>query len=324
MSHDSRRRAFTLIELLVVIAIIAVLIGLLLPAVQKVRDAAARMSCQNKMKQLALAHHNYHDAVGNLVRSATIGNQLSWTVYILPYIEGDNLYKSISQAAGAYTDTGKNTPYGLTRVEAFLCPIGLTDREVTTAPHNVTPAEFIPANTGEGPYTIHYYGFNGPLGTNPTSGQSYPVLVLPNGTIPTHENAQLAISGMLLKDFTIKLSDVTDGTSNTLLLGEMSWFVEKSGTTSVDTYGTRYRSWLRGSNGDGFVVSARNVVNGINSIYNVNLTQPFNNIPMGSQHSGGANFAFGDGSVKFIRESIDINTYKALASRNGGETLGDY
>src|SRR5438477_4293140 len=243
MFRRTGRRGFTLIELLVVIAIIAILIGLLLPAVQKVREAGARVKCQNKIKQIVLAIHNYHDAYGVMVKTADRSNELSWTVFILPFIEQDALDRQISKAIGLYTDTGKNTPYGLTRVESFLCPSGLTDREVTTAPHNVTPSEFIPPNNGEGPYTTHYYGINGPRGLNPGTGMQYPVFTTPTGAIPTHEGVPLAASGMMQRDTTLRLTDATDGTSNTLLIGEMSWWVE------TPTYGTRYRSWLRGTNG---------------------------------------------------------------------------
>jgi prepilin-type processing-associated H-X9-DG protein len=214
-----------------------------------------------------------------------------------------------------------------------LCPSGLTDREVTTAPHNVTPSEFIPPTTGEGPYTTHYYGINGPRGANPAGGQ-YPVFTRPDGTVPMHENAPLAASGMMQRDTPLHLTDATDGTSNTLLIGEMSWWVER--TTPLPGWGTRYRSWLRGTNGavsgttydpnnyPGFNVGARNINYAINSVFTANVTVPYNDVPMGSMHSGGANFGLGDGSVRFIRETIDMNTYRALASRNGGEVLGDY
>jgi prepilin-type processing-associated H-X9-DG protein len=114
---------------------------------------------------------------------------------------------------------------------------------------------------------------------------------------------------------------VTDGTSNTLLFAEMSWV--------SPTYGTRYRSWLRGGDQGAaavgaFVVGCRNVTNPINAILTANLIVPFNDVPFGSMHSGGANFALGDGSVRFIRESIDLNTYRALASRDGREVVSDY
>ena len=324
MSSRSHRfgGGFTLIELLVVIAIIAILIGLLLPAVQKVREAAARMKCQNQIKQIALAVHNYHDVNSQLPPSADHVNQLSWHVFILPFIEQTALFDQISKAPGAYTDAGKNTPFGLTRVAAYICPSCPIDREQTAAPHNATPSEFIPANTGEGPYTTHYYGVNGPRGTNAATGQAYQV-VMSGTTTPTHEGVPVAAQGMFQKDSKVTLTTITDGTSNTLMIAEMSWFVQ---TTS---YGTRYRSWLRGTNGNpgvvtGFVVGSRNVTNAINSIFTANVVVPYNDVPFGSMHTGGANFGLGDGSVRFIQQSIDMNTYRALASRNGGEVIANF
>src|SRR5262245_50183030 len=112
MSRYRARRGFTLIELLVVIAIIAVLIGLLLPAVQKVREAAARMQCANNLKQLGLALHNYHDSNRTLPPAFVARTQLSWHVLILPYVEQDNLFRAMdTTTAGAYTITNRNNPH---------------------------------------------------------------------------------------------------------------------------------------------------------------------------------------------------------------------
>jgi prepilin-type processing-associated H-X9-DG protein len=126
---------------------------------------------------------------------------------------------------------------------------------------------------------------------------------------------------MFQRDGKITMTSITDGTSNTMMIAEMAWVQQ--------TFGTRYRTWVRG--GDeyagviagrpSFVVSARNLQNPINSILRTNLIAPYNDMPFGSMHSGGMNACLGDGSVRFIRESIDMATYRALGSRNGGEVL---
>jgi prepilin-type N-terminal cleavage/methylation domain-containing protein/prepilin-type processing-associated H-X9-DG protein len=303
------RSGFTLIELLVVIAIIAILIGLLLPAIQKVREAANRAKCQNQLKQLALACHNYHDSNRSLPRSFVVSNQLSWHVYVLPYIEQDALFNLINKADGPYTMMGKNDPYGLTKVPGLLCPSSPVEKMALGAPNHVNPPDLVPPNTGLPPWTTHYYGINGPRGTNPATGQAYTTL---SGT---HEGVPVAGQGMFHRDRNIRLTDVTDGTSNTIMIGEMSWDSAR--------FGTRYRSWLRGG-GTGFAVGCRNVTNAINSMFIASLIVPYNDIPMGSMHPGGANFGMGDGSVRFIRQTIDMPLYRSLASRDGGEVLGDF
>lgn len=314
-----QRTAFTLIELLVVIAIIAILIGLLLPAVQKVREAAARMQCQNQIKQIALAVHNYHDANGALPPCHVSNVQLGWHVFILPYMEGDNQFRAMDTTTNGNFSTvpNRNNPHGLTRIKNYLCPSSPIEKMLVVAPHNWNNPDRVPGTaTGEPPFTIHYYGITGPRGDFPNTNTPYPV------TTGRHDNVPMATSGMFQPDrfgtaanSPIRLTSVTDGTSNTIMIAEQSW---------TSTFGTRYRSWLRGGDGGFFSPGARNITNAINSGKIANRIAQYNDVPMGSEHTGGANFSLGDGSVRFIRDSIDIVTYRALASRNGGEVLGDY
>jgi prepilin-type N-terminal cleavage/methylation domain-containing protein/prepilin-type processing-associated H-X9-DG protein len=318
-----RRRAFTLIELLVVIAIIAVLIGLLLPAVQKVREAAARMSCQNKIKQIGLAIHNYHDANGGMPPSMSDVSGMGWQVLVLPYLEMDSLYRQMDHTTAGmnHTIAKRNDPFGLTRVNAYLCPAAQLERQ-GRGPTDNSNAGFVdlipPTAAGEPAYTTHYYGLNGPRGNHPVTGAVYPVGTTVHETVPTGR------TGMFQrKVFAISIAAIPDGTSNTMMVGEMSW--------SSETFGSRFRTWLRGgdegaatvTNGGSFSVSCRNVMKPINSGLTSNQLVPYNDMPMGSMHPGGANFVFGDGAVRFVRDSMDIATYKSLASRDQGEVASD-
>jgi prepilin-type N-terminal cleavage/methylation domain-containing protein len=281
-----RRRGFTLIELLVVIAIIAVLIGLLLPAVQKVREAANRLQCQNNLKQIALALQNYHDTCDVFPPGDRLSVRMGFHVFILPFMEQENLYRSINPSA----DYASNLAAGLVKVPTYLCPTG-----------TVLYTEFGAGewSGGQPTWTTHYYGVAGPRGTNPATGAPYDLIATNQGDIATQ--------GLLFRDSAVRLNDVADGTSNTFLVGEMSW---------KDSNG--YRVWIRGCSDDRDITSCRNVANAMSSTaYN---GSDFNNVSFGSAHTGGgAHFALCDGSVHFVGAGVDLGVYLSTASRNGGE-----
>lgn len=308
------RKGFTLIELLVVIAIIAILIGLLLPAVQKVREAAARMKCQNNLKQLGLGVHSYHDVYSRFIPAGNITTALSWHVGVLPFLEQEALFQRVSQAPGTYLVIGKYDIPVNNKVATFLCPSQTDGEKMILAPappHNVNLPEVI---NNQPPWTTHYYGICGPAGLNPVTNANY-VFEINDAT-----QGQMGKQGLFQRTDTVKLSNVVDGTSNTLMIGEMSW---SPGVISPNNIaGTRFRGWARGcenpaAGGAPVCAGTKTIRNAINAYSNT----LFNEMPFGSQHTGGTNFSMGDASVRFLASKISLSAYLAAASYNGGEVL---
>jgi prepilin-type N-terminal cleavage/methylation domain-containing protein/prepilin-type processing-associated H-X9-DG protein len=308
-----RRRGFTLIELLVVIAIIAVLIGLLLPAVQKVREAAARMSCSNNLKQIALACHNFHDAEGTLPYNTQHQGGWNWTFQrswrswsflarTLPYVEQSPLKDLLNIRNTTHTDPNGNTflqnqALLNTPIKVFFCP---SDDAISRQADNLR------ANLQGVMVTLsNYKGVNG-------SNWCWGTFVN-NGPTNDCDGLQRG-NGMFYRlDFQKKkrLTDVTDGTSNTFMIGEdipsinahCTWPYANGvgGTTAVPP------NWNKRPNGT--------------------LYDPYNDWPhlysFRSRHTGGLQFAFGDGSVRFVRDSIPAATYRALSTVSGGEVVSN-
>jgi prepilin-type N-terminal cleavage/methylation domain-containing protein len=301
-----RRPGFTLVELLVVIAIIGVLVALLLPAVQSAREAARRMSCSNNLKQLSLALHNYEDTHKAFPPAGIDSNHMSWVVMLLPYFEQKALYDQFNFNRGGWNALNRITLVQGVRIKAILCP-DLLVKSDSYSLHVGNPDE---SNVS----ALHYYGVLGPSG--PTSaGSTDQYLVQGVGNAGFGFCAMQGAFGQGIwngKDViptSNPLRTFTDGTSNTLLLGELAW-----------PKFPHWRPWTRGWYSDArgtLLLAGKNVKNPINS----KLFDPWNDDTFGSLHPGGCMFSRADASIHFLRQNIDMPTYRALASRDGGEPI---
>jgi prepilin-type N-terminal cleavage/methylation domain-containing protein len=301
---------FTLVELLVVIAIIGVLVALLLPAVQAAREAARRSSCANNLKNLGLALHNYHDTnnafpfAGRSTYNngtSTVVRDFSWHARILPFIEQQPLYDRIDWTTGWDNATVgangiSNKQISEVKLKVLLCPSSAV--ETTESSGDV--------NTGATGYVAHYVGVLGPVGTNTLTGSNYTCDRCTGSSSPAGYGGY-ALQGILRHDKAQGMANVTDGLSNTLMIGELSW-----------NKAAGYRVWTRGAAASDASVSGKNVLYALKSSkYGTGVA--FNDVSFGSEHPGVAQFAMGDASVRPISANMSMNLYRALASANGGE-----
>lgn len=310
-------RGFTLIELLVVIAIIAILIALLLPAVQQAREAARRSTCKNSLKQIGLALHNYHDVhrcypPGYIARGVVAsdpaspnetGSGFSWGTMILPYMDQAPLYNQLNLNLDA--SVSPNIDLADEAIPVFRCPSD-TNQGVFTV------------SDGSNSYTLSSANYVGIYG--------YGSLTMAPGN-PTDK-------GILYRNSNIKIRDITDGSSNTIVVGERSHQHQFVGAaTVVEADSTWYAalpnvtrpsgmmmmgdegpaSLILGHVGQGGMMTMEHPPNTTNHIANFS-----------SRHEGGAHFLLGDGAVRFLSENMNYDTFHFLGAISDGEVLGEF
>jgi prepilin-type N-terminal cleavage/methylation domain-containing protein/prepilin-type processing-associated H-X9-DG protein len=320
ITRNRRRAAFTLIELLVVIAIIAVLIGLLLPAVQKVRESAARAQCSNNLKQIGLAIHKYHDETGALPPGRIdASGGVTWAVLLLPNIEQDNFYRQWNIMRWYYVQPASVRK---TQVNLYYCPSRRSADASSVSTQGETPDTWpwIPDPNappeGNGKQWFGALGDYACCDGNNLGGAFNTIdadgpMILGNVTYVSPAKLPYTIKSFSSRT---RFATLNNGLSNTLLIGEKHVPQGKFGQESNGD-GSIY-------NGDPANENASRIA-GPNNLIAKSPSEAFN-IQFGSSHSGGCNFLVGDGSVRSISPSIDGATLGRLSSRTNTLPIGNF
>ena len=346
-----RSRAFTLIELLVVIAIIAILVALLLPAVQQAREAARRTQCKNNLKQIGLAIHSYHDIhqvfppayLGSPVVSGSAfgvsypddnrngASGLGWGVMILPQLEQLSLYQQFDPTLPLWAP--QHAAAMKTKLAMFLCPsaVGGSDgfslRRYTSGDHE-QPGNPQPYSPGIFVAHAHYVtmaGTQGPWGRPAAYSTDFSI------PEPIPNAGSATIDGAFYRNSRIRTADITDGTSNTIFVGEHTSRLSDKTWVGVVPYSVTCKK-VNGTLTDdcdsgGALVQAHSGPD-LHDHPQVIIHQP--NHParhpdqLESEHAGGCHCLLGDGSVRFISQYMDGFVWAGLCTRGGGEVLGEF
>ena len=342
-----KRGGFTLIELLVVIAIIAILVGLLLPAVQKVREAANRMSCQNNMKQIGVALHMYHDSYGKFPYGADDGyrdnggncySSLPWGVMILPFVEQENLYRRFNTA---WKHPGPTPPLGVTFNNAPN-NTDVTDSDLNPAATRLK-VYMCPSSPSQGAIFQDTWDNSGdaygPYAGNPTWTVSASDYIAISGLLGRFvgnylPGVNIGHDGVLTDNFQVRIGDILDGTSNTWMVGECAGApnvyvagLKQYATPPYDPSSTGFyvsgNAWADETNGDQWI--GGNTYDGLNPTGGGPCTINCANIQgFYSFHNGGANFLFSDGHVQFISQGLDPRVVILLTSFRDNQTIPEF